>query len=126
MRNTANPNLYASLAPPAGSQSAPSADAAKESRPSDWVNPDIEGRWVVFEYCISLVAITLRRNSRPIFVANDGGTWIHGLPYCIVSLLFGWWGVPWGLVYTPVTILANLMGGCDITAQIKVQASQAS
>jgi hypothetical protein len=28
----------------------------------------------------------------------------------LISLLFGWWGFPWGLIMTPVQIVRNLVG----------------
>jgi hypothetical protein len=34
----------------------------------------------------------------------------------MVSLLLGWWGVPWGLIYTPLTLWSNLSGGREVTA----------
>ena len=76
------------------------------------------GRWVVFEYCISLIAVTLRRTSRPIYLRPDQRGWVRGLPYVVISLVFGWWGLPWGIIYTPITVFANLTGGCDITGQV--------
>ena len=69
-----------------------------------------DGRWVVFEYCISLIAVTLRRPSRPIHLHPGQKAWTYGLPYVAVSLLFGWWGLPWGVLYTPLTIFTNLTG----------------
>jgi hypothetical protein len=118
MRNTANLNPTAIPAPSAESQPAPPAAAVKELFSNDRANPDRGGRWVAFEYCLSFVVVTLRRTSRPRFIADGDRAWVRGLPYCLISLFFGWWGVPWGLVYTPVTIFANLTGGCDITAQL--------
>jgi hypothetical protein len=82
------------------------------------VETDDKKRWVVFEYCISLVAVTFRRTSRPYHV-KPKWAWLHGLPYVGISLLFGWWGLPWGVIYTPITVFANLSGGCDITAQVR-------
>jgi hypothetical protein len=29
----------------------------------------------------------------------------------------GWWGVPWGLIYTPLTLWTNLSGGRAVTAE---------
>jgi hypothetical protein len=29
-----------------------------------------------------------------------------------LSLLFGWWGVPWGIVYTPIQVMKNFVGIC--------------
>jgi hypothetical protein len=88
--------------------------------------PDDVGRWVTFEYCISLIAVTLRRTSRPIYLKPGQEAWLRSLPYVGVSLLLGWWGLPWGAIYTPVTIFANLTGGCDITAQVRDAASPGS
>jgi hypothetical protein len=36
-----------------------------------------------------------------------------------LSLLFGWWGLPWGLIYTPLTLWTNLSGGRDVTAELR-------
>lgn len=76
------------------------------------------GRLVFFEYCISLGIVTLRRPSAIYFLRDGrGGLW-RGLPYTLLSLLLGWWGVPWGLVYTPLVFFTNFSGGCDITADV--------
>ena len=32
----------------------------------------------------------------------------------------GWWGVPWGIIYTPLTIFTNLFGGQDVTDEVWV------
>jgi hypothetical protein len=75
------------------------------------------GRFVFFEYCISCVLITLRRPSDIRFLRRGQWGWVRGMPYTIVSLLLGWWGLPWGILYTPLVVLTNLTGGCDVTAQ---------
>ena len=31
----------------------------------------------------------------------------------LTSLLFGWWGFPWGLIITPVQIARNIIGICS-------------
>ncbi len=41
-----------------------------------------------------------------------------GLPYTLLSLFIGWWGFPWGLVYTPMVLIQNLGGGNDVTAEV--------
>ena len=74
-----------------------------------------EGRSVYYEYCISLVFLTLRRPSRLYHLrAGESGVW-RGLPYAALSLLLGWWGVPWGLVYTPLTLWTDLTGGVEVS-----------
>ena len=75
-------------------------------------------RFVFFEVCISLIFLTLRRPTDVYFLrANDLGL-ARGLPYTLTSLLLGWWGVPWGIIYTPLTLLTNLSGGRDVTTEV--------
>jgi hypothetical protein len=77
------------------------------------------GRLVFYEYCISLVIITLRRPSRVQLLRKGQRGLLRGLPYTLLSLLLGWWGVPWGPIYTPLVVLTNLGGGCDVTEQYR-------
>jgi hypothetical protein len=42
----------------------------------------------------------------------------RGAVFSLVSLLLGWWGVPWGLIWTPMTIFTNLSGGQDVTDEV--------
>jgi hypothetical protein len=79
------------------------------------------GRLVFFEYCISFIFFTLRHPSPIYFLRSEQWRWPHGLPYTFISLLLGWWGLPWGIVYTPLTMLTNMAGGRDITAEVRSQ-----
>ena len=77
------------------------------------------GRFVVYEICISFVILTLRRRTRVRFLrAGESGLW-QGLPYTALSLVLGWWGVPWGVYHTPLVVWTNLCGGHDVTAQVR-------
>ena len=76
------------------------------------------GRYVYYEYCISLIFISLRRPTGIYFLRTGDLGLLRGLPYTLLSLLLGWWGIPWGLIYTPLTLLTNLSGGCDVTDQV--------
>jgi len=75
-------------------------------------------RFVVFEYCISLIVVTLRRPSRVYLIRAGKTGLLAGFPYTILSLLLGWWGIPWGLIYTPLVVLTNLSGGRDVTSDV--------
>lgn len=77
------------------------------------------GRLVFYEYCISLVVITLRRPTGIHFLKADELGLIKGIPYSLISLLLGWWGIPMGLIYTPLTLITNMSGGCDVTAEVR-------
>jgi hypothetical protein len=77
------------------------------------------GRFVFFEYCISLVIITLRRPSAIYYLRPGELGLVRGLPFCLISLALGWWGIPWGFIYTPLALINNLRGGCDVTEQVR-------
>lgn len=75
------------------------------------------GRFVFYEYCVSVIIATMRRPSDIYFLrANDLGI-VRGLPYVLLSFCFGWWGIPFGLLYTPMTIFTNLCGGRELSEQ---------
>jgi hypothetical protein len=77
------------------------------------------GRFVFFEYCISLLFVTLRRPSAVVLLHQGERGLARGLPYTALSLLLGWWGLPWGLIYTPLAVFTNFRGGRDVTAEVQ-------
>jgi len=76
------------------------------------------GRFVVYQYCVSLLVVTFRRNSPVKFLRAGENATVQGLPFTLLTLVLGWWGIPWGLIYTPQIIYKNLNGGTDITAAV--------
>jgi hypothetical protein len=76
-------------------------------------------RFVFYEYCISVVFVTFRKPSSIFFLRPGERGVVRGLPYVVVSALLGWWGLPWGLVYTPAAIFLNLGGGHDVTTRVR-------
>ncbi|MFZ5445876.1 MAG: hypothetical protein ACOZQL_38140 [Myxococcota bacterium] len=76
------------------------------------------GRFVVFTYAMSFLVVTLKRTSAVHFVRAGQGTFGASLPYSLLSFFIGWWGFPWGLIYTPMAIIQNLAGGTDVTAAV--------
>jgi len=76
---------------------------------------------VVFEYCFSIVVMTFKRPSDPFLVRPGQGTFGMSLPYTLISLCFGWWGFPWGLIYTPMALFTNLGGGRNVTMEVAAQ-----
>lgn len=76
------------------------------------------GRFVVFQYCISLVLMSFKRSSSVHFVRAGEGTLGKAAPWCALSLLLGWWGIPWGPIWTIGTVGRNLAGGTDVTAEV--------
>mgnify|MGYP003331685678 FL=1 len=71
------------------------------------------GRYVVFEYCWSLI-ISFRRRSKPVLVRAGDDGFAAALRYSLVSVLFGWWGIP-GPLWAISTLRHNAGGGEDAT-----------
>ena len=76
------------------------------------------GRFVVFEYAISIILMTFKRGSDVHFVKHGQSTFGMALPYSLLTLLLGWWGFPWGPIYSIGALFTNLGGGKDVTEEI--------
>jgi len=73
------------------------------------------GRMVIFEYCFSIIVMTFKRSSGIYFVPPGRSVLPFALPWIGLSLLLGWWGIPWGPVFTIGTTFTNLNGGHEVT-----------
>ena len=91
-----------------------------EGLTTDQVNFELRSgaRFVVYEYCISLLVVTLKRSSGIFFVRKEDSPVRRGMSYSLCSLLLGWWGIPWGPIWTVSTLVTNLRGGRDVTAAV--------
>jgi len=76
------------------------------------------GRFVCFEYCISIIIITFKRPTDIYFLKSGDRAIVRRLLFTIFSMLVGWWGLPWGIIYTPMAIYTNIKGGKDVTDEI--------
>ncbi len=76
------------------------------------------GKFVLFQYCVSILVMTFKRGSAVYFVRAGEGTFGVSIGYTLVSLLLGWWGLPWGPIYTLAAVFTNLGGGKDVTQEI--------
>src|SRR5262245_48744995 len=72
-------------------------------------------RFVIYSYSISLLVVSFKRSSNIYLVRAGESRVLKSLPFTLISLLFGWWGIPWGIVYTFQSLATNLGGGTDIT-----------
>ena len=81
------------------------------------------GKFVYFQYTISILVMTFKRPSDIYFLRAGESSMGKSLPYTLLSLVLGWWGFPWGLIYTPGVIYSNLTGGKDVTNDIVGQVS---
>ena len=76
------------------------------------------GRFVYFSYTISLIVVTFRDTSGVYLIRSGENTVGKSFLFTIVSLLTGWWGIPWGPKFTMQAIRTNLRGGKDVTDEV--------
>jgi hypothetical protein len=84
------------------------------------------GRFVVYEYCVSLLVITFFRSSNITFVKADENKVVKGLGFTFLTLLLGWWGIPWGPIRSIQALVTNFKGGKDVTANVIAAMKQAA
>lgn len=77
-------------------------------------------RCVRFEFCVSFLIATVRRQSGVYLTESWQERYLRGLGYSAVALALGPWGVPWGLLGTVRALWTNLTGGADVTDEILV------
>jgi len=76
------------------------------------------GKFVMYQYCISLLIITFKRSSNIYFIIHSDNAVVKGLPFTLLSLVLGWWGIPWGPIYTIQSVWVNSNGGKDVTQEV--------
>jgi hypothetical protein len=76
------------------------------------------GRYLIFQYCISILVMSFRRSSGIVYVppGKDGAS--AAITNSLISLLVGWWGIPWGPIWTISTVFKNARGGTDVTQEV--------
>src|SRR5258708_26353851 len=75
-------------------------------------------KFVLFQYCISVIVLTFRRASDIYFLRQGESAVGKGLPFTLLSLAAGWWGIPWGPIYTIQSVYNNSRGGKDVTQAV--------
>ncbi|VVB75719.1 Uncharacterised protein [Candidatus Tiddalikarchaeum anstoanum] len=83
-----------------------------EGLSSDEVRAEVAkgGRFVIFHYCISVIILTFNRSSNVYFIKPGESAFVTGLPYTLLTLLLGWWGFPFGPIFSVWDLVRNLNG----------------
>jgi hypothetical protein len=82
---------------------------------------DSGARFVYYQYCVSVIIRSFQRDTDIYFIPAGKSSVTPGIPWSILTFFMGWWGIPWGFIYTPKAIAKNLSGGIDVTNQIRGQ-----
>jgi hypothetical protein len=74
--------------------------------------------FVRYQYCISVLVMTFKRSSAIHFIKAGRSRVGPGAAYSAISFICGWWGIPWGPIWTISTMTTNFNGGKDLTAAV--------
>ncbi|WP_395748629.1 hypothetical protein [Prosthecobacter sp.] len=76
------------------------------------------GRFRIFRYNFSVIVLSFQRSSEVRYFRAGQGYGAHAWPWTLLSMVVGWWGFPWGIVFTIQTLFTNCMGGKDVTPEL--------
>ncbi|MBN2612540.1 MAG: hypothetical protein JXB00_13370 [Bacteroidales bacterium] len=84
------------------------------------INRELErgGKFVIYQYCVSIVVLTFKRPSSIYFLRAGESGFSKSIIFTLISSLFGWWGIPWGPIYTIGSLVTNLGGGKNVTKEV--------
>ncbi|CAM1356633.1 hypothetical protein [Tenacibaculum halocynthiae] len=77
-------------------------------------------RFIIYPYCISLVISNINAVSPAFFLSPKDDRKKQGFIYNVISLIFGWWSIPYGPSDTINSVKTNLKGGIDITDDVMI------
>ena len=80
-------------------------------------------RLVIYPYVFSIVVMTLRRNMAGVHVVETG-KWPMGqlMGASLITSLFGWWGLPFGIIWSFINLFHLWNGGRDLTKSVLTEA----
>lgn len=78
-------------------------------------------RFKIVPYVFSVVIMSFRRNMGGIQPVSTG-SWPVGsvIGAVIITMLFGWWGFPWGIIWSIPVLFQLWNGGRDVTSQMLI------
>ena len=75
-------------------------------------------KFVVYQYCFSIIVMTFKQGSDIYFIKAGESALKYSIGFTLITLIFGWWGIPWGPIYSIGVLYSNLTGGKDITQEV--------
>lgn len=79
------------------------------------------GRFVIYPYVFSLLILSFRRNSPITYIPPGRSGAGPAIGWSLVSMTVGWWGIPWGIIFTIGALWRNAAGGIDVTEPVLAQ-----
>ena len=87
---------------------------------TDQVNAELRNgaKFVVFQYCFSIIVMTFRQSSSIYFIRAGESTVKHSILFTLITVFFGWWGIPWGPIYSIGALYTNITGVKDVKPEV--------
>lgn len=76
------------------------------------------GRFRVLRWNFSVIIMSFQRSAGLRYIRSTDGPGLYAWPWTLLSMVVGWWGIPWGIFFTIGTLYTNCMGGKDVTADL--------
>lgn len=81
---------------------------------------DNGARFVAYSYVFSILIMSFKRYREVHLVRPNESIFGKMFGTFLVTLLFGWWGFPWGIIWSIGSLFNNIAGGTDVTDEIIV------
>lgn len=75
-------------------------------------------KFVHYQYVVSYIFGTSKSQSELKLLKKGQSIFMHGFWYNLITILFGWWGLPSGPGTSIKVLKSNFKGGVDVTNQI--------
>ena len=66
------------------------------------------GKFVIYQYAISVVILSFKQGTDIHFVRSTENAVMKGLPYTLLTLVAGWWVIPFGPIFSAMALFNNL------------------
>lgn len=77
-------------------------------------------RLIQYDAVVSFAFLNYVHSSR-LYIKNSRSSRIYGLLYSLITILFGWWSLPWGPILTIKILIFNLLGRSSISVHDIIQ-----
>jgi hypothetical protein len=86
----------------------------------DQLNMELQrgGKFVIFQYAVSVVIMSFKRPSAIYFIRAGESTVGKSIGFTLITLVFGWWGIPFGPIYSCQALATNFRGGKNLTTEV--------
>lgn len=76
---------------------------------------------VRYPYVISAVLASFELESQAVLIERPARRYTGAIRYLLLTLVFGWWGVPWGPIMTARALWCLLQGGFEMTDLVRAE-----